>query len=485
MGEIISILRRSLAIQDFSVLLSHDLRTPLSPIQVISLIKAAKKTIENQIGEIHQEIKDAEDMSILNLDTQGKEVLNEEGLPIRDIREEVHGDEREERRAVAVEEMGEEETGKIYSMEEIDRMMDEAMEEEKQELEAQKSSSIPKAEETMEKSRRENGPRKDEGKDISEDHVDRKGKGKSLAVDDEGDKEITAIAGEGLSVGTVNGEELIAKLVDDSKQRYNPLDGTWIDDEEEDVPSDEEFEVSDDDENEEEEDEEEEDQYGRTRGYLVPPHIFQKSIPAPSKGVKFSSFEQPATPSFPVPSTLPSTNPPSTSTGLDIKNKPLPLKPALKQSTASPALRHSTLTFIPPGPNPSFATFSTTGTFSNPSSPDPSFSPMSSPNPSASAPLIRTEMNSREVMSASIVERQTKQDVRIPLVPKNSKINKLCHAFYHIPIPSFNSFCFLYVFYFPSGDRPLFCDRGVLLRMSGTAADGRIPSRKIPRLVER
>ena len=96
MGEIISILRRSLAIQDFSVLLSHDLRTPLSPIQVIALIKTAKKTIEDQIGEIHQEIKDAEDMSILNLDTQGKEVLNEEGLPIRDIREEVHGDEGEE-----------------------------------------------------------------------------------------------------------------------------------------------------------------------------------------------------------------------------------------------------------------------------------------------------------------------------------------------------------------------------------------------------
>src|SRR2546423_14381200 len=78
LGEIISILRRNLAIQDFSVLLSHDLRTPLSPIQVIALIKTAKKTIEDQIGEIHQEIKDAEDMSILNLDTQGKEVLNEE-----------------------------------------------------------------------------------------------------------------------------------------------------------------------------------------------------------------------------------------------------------------------------------------------------------------------------------------------------------------------------------------------------------------------
>ena len=93
MGEIIGILRRTLAIQDFSVLLSLDLRTPLSPTQVIDIIQNDKSTIDSQIKEIHQEISDAESLSILH--AGDKEVLNEEGLPIKDIREEIVDDEED------------------------------------------------------------------------------------------------------------------------------------------------------------------------------------------------------------------------------------------------------------------------------------------------------------------------------------------------------------------------------------------------------
>jgi len=418
---VIGILRRSLAIQDFSVLLSLDLRTPLSVLQVVGIIHNAKNTIESQIGEIHNEIQEAEGMSILSLGKEGKEVLNEEGLPIRDIQEAVEGEEEDgQRRVVSVEE---DQPLRTYTMEEIDRMMDEALLEEQAELEAQKNaSSIPKLEDSS-----DGISQKTKSNLASEDKENEKGTVK--------DKDFIAVAGEGLSVGTVNGDELLAKLVDDSKHRYNPLDGTWVEDE--DLPEDsDEGDDEEDDIEEDDEEEEEEDQYGRTRGYLVPPYIFQKSAQPPSKGVKFSSFEKPATPSFPPP-----TSAPATTSGIDIKDKPLPLKPALRNAPTSAP--------FPPSPNPSFATFST-GTFSGPSSPDPSFSPMSSPNPSASAPLIASSRQAAStVMATSIVEREPQQIVPIPLVPA---LYTSCTLFW-------------------SARR--------------ITANRRIPSRKIPRLLER
>ena len=100
-------------------------------------------------------------------------------------------------------------------------------------------------------------------------------------------------AGDGLEVGTVSGEELLAKLMDDSKKRYDPINDTWMDYEDELTGEDEDW----DDEEEEAGSEEEEDQYGRTRGSLVPPGLYKGATQV--KGVKFASFEQPATPSTP------------------------------------------------------------------------------------------------------------------------------------------------------------------------------------------
>jgi hypothetical protein len=236
--------------------LSLDLRTVLSPSQVIEIIRNAKGTIDSQIKEIHQEISDANAMSILS---QGdKEVLNEEGLPIKDIREDVFR-ENEGTRAV----LAEEETTKKYTMDEIYKMMDEAAAEERAELEAlqQKQNTVQQMKE----------------KEKEEIQVD-------------------ATAGQGLEVGQVSGEELLAKLVDDSKKRYNPIDDTWIEDEAElsgeDDYYNEEHSADYDDDEEEGEETEEEDQYGRTRGYFIPPGLYKGSTK--DKGVKFASFEKPA-----------------------------------------------------------------------------------------------------------------------------------------------------------------------------------------------
>ena len=217
--------------------------------QVIEVISSAKATLDSQIEEIKKEISDAE--GALAVLPTGKDMLNEEGLPIKDIREEVF-DEDEGNRAV----LAEERPAKVYTMEEIDRMMDEAMEEERAEMSAKENEAAQEAEEH------------------------------AIPEEEEGMKkeDVTAVAGEGLEVGKVSGEELIAKLVDDSKKRYNPMDGTWLEDE---------GEMDDTDDDSEDEDEEEEDQYGRTRGYLIPPNL-SKSI-TKEKGVKFASFEKPAT----------------------------------------------------------------------------------------------------------------------------------------------------------------------------------------------
>ena len=175
----------------------------------------------------------------------------------------------EERRRGVVGE--EEQPTRIFSMEEIDRMMDEAEVEEQAELGASQSKSLAQSE-----------------------------------SDDRTEGEVTAVAGEGLEVGQVSGEELLAKLVDDSKSRYNPIDGTWVEDEDE-ITEDTE-------EDEEEEEEEEEDQYGRTRGFLIPPNLSKGTTR--KKGVKFASFEKPATPSSGTPDK--------------------PVKSALKTSTHTP-----------------------------------------------------------------------------------------------------------------------------------------------------
>ena len=293
MGEIIGILRRTLPIQDFSVLLSLDFRTPLSPSQVIEIIRNAKSTIDNQIKEIHKEIAEAESLSIFQ--PGDKQVLNEEGLPIRDIREDVF-DEEDGRRAV----LAEEEPTRIFTMDEIDRMMDEA----EADLARRYISDHREAEEQAElQQQREKGS-------IEEGNEKKKEEGG-----------VTAVAGQGLEVGQVSGEELLAKLMDDNKNRYNPVDGTWAEDEGD-------MEGGNDDEDEEDEGE---DEYGRTRGFLVPPYLAKGSIQ--EKGVKFASFEKPATPSS---GTL---------------NKPV--KSALKKSTAAPSVSRSA---TKPSPTPTMST---------------------------------------------------------------------------------------------------------------------------------
>lgn len=258
MGEIVGILRRTLSIEDFSVLLDLDLRTPLSPLQVIGIIRNAKSKLESQIKEILNEISQAESLSILR--APDEEVLNEEGLPIKDIREDVFDDDEKQRpRAV----LAEEELVRKYTMEEIYRMMDEAMAEEQAEMQA----SQPKLRVEKEK---DNGV---------------------------GENSVTAAGGQGLEVGQVSGEELLAKLVNDHKNRYNPIDDTWVEDEDGDGATDpddnEDYEEYDD---EEDEGEDEEDQYGRTRGFLVPPQL-SKGVTR-ERSVKFASFEKPSTPSI-------------------------------------------------------------------------------------------------------------------------------------------------------------------------------------------
>lgn len=179
-------------------------------------------------------------MSLLRAGEQ--EVLNEEGLPIKEIKEDVSGDEETRRGVSVVDDVPE----RVYTMQEIDRMMDEAEAEEQAEREASRKLAV-------------------------ED------------VQDEEKGEVTAVAGEGLDVGEVNGEELVAKLMDESKKHYNPVEDMW--DEEGESGSDA---IS-----------EEEDEFGRTRGYLIPPNLakFAKQ----ERGVTFASFEKPATPSFNQP----------------------------------------------------------------------------------------------------------------------------------------------------------------------------------------
>ena len=227
----------------------------LSPSQVLEIVLTAKSRIITQIKEIQKEIADAKSLSVLNL--TDKEVVNEEGLPIKDIKEDVTND--EERRGVSFEE---EPPKKIYTMEEIDKMMDEAMSEEQAELE--------------QLNRKHNLPEKNKEETINQ-----------------RPKKAPIRAGDGLEVGTVSGEELLAKLMDDSKKRYDPINDTWMDNEDELTGEDEDW----DDEEEEAGSEEEEDQYGRTRGSLVPPGLYKGATQV--KGVKFASFDQPATPSTP------------------------------------------------------------------------------------------------------------------------------------------------------------------------------------------
>jgi hypothetical protein len=273
-----------------------------------------------QIKDIKNEISEAE--SALSVFPKEKDLLNEEGLPIKDIREDVF-DEQEGSRAV----LAEKQPAKMYTMEEIDRMMDEAMEEEHAELEFKTKETENKTPEEHDKLEKEDTP---------------------------------AIAPDGLSVGTVDGEELLARIVDDTKNRYNPVDGTWVEDEDDDDGYVDETDEDDYD----EDDEEEEDQYGRTRGFLIPPNL-SKPIPE-EKGVKFAAFEKPATPS-------------STSTGA-------PVKSALKKTTASASTPQA-----------------------------------SSLNPSA--PISSSHMPS--VMATTIVEREPKQDV--PTLSKTDlRIPRIC-----------------------------------------------------------
>jgi hypothetical protein len=231
-------------------------------------MRKATAKIDSQIKEIHKEISDAESLSILG--EGDKEVLNEEGLPIKDIREDV-GEEEEQTRAV----LAEDEPTQIFSMDEIDKMMEEAMEEERAELATLQPKSILKEEKLRQEKMKKEEMEQETGKT----------------------EHVTAVAGKGLEIGQVNGEELLAKLVDDSKKRYNPIHDTWMEDEDGDSYSDDDDVFQDDD-----EDEEEEDQYGRTRGYLIPPNLLPGM--KQERGVKFASFEKPTTPSS-GPSTLP------------------------------------------------------------------------------------------------------------------------------------------------------------------------------------
>jgi hypothetical protein len=260
----------------------------LSPGQVIDIIRSAKTTLLSQIKDIKSEISDAE--TTLSVLPSGTDVLNEEGLPIRDIREDVF-DEQEGNRAV----LSEEQPTKVYTMEEIDRMMDAAMEEEETELGSKESVDVQKTDESAR-----------EGLDAQVENVQKeelpeprqKDKAEPVQQVSQENERVTKLAPDGLSVGYVNGEELIAKLVDDSKKRYNPMDDTWL--EESDHEETDNYSEGDDDDDEEEE---EEDQYGRTRGYLIPPNLSRPASTNPpnpivkEKAVKFASFEKPATPS--------------------------------------------------------------------------------------------------------------------------------------------------------------------------------------------
>jgi len=272
------------------VLLSRNLQTPLSTKQVIGILQTAKAKAESEIREIQNEIKSAEQLSVFG--GWDKEVLNEEGLPIREIQEKIE-DEDEERRGVP---QVDEVPKKIYTMQEIDRMMDEAMAEEEAELKASKLNVKEKAKLNSDKK----GPMK-------------------------------AVAGEGLEVGQVSGEELLAKIVDDSKNRYNPVDGTWIEDEEdedEDYRRDEDDEDYEDEEGQEEEDEDE-DRYGRTRGFLIPPHLLKGA--AQERSVKFTSFEKPPNPSI-------------SSSAKPLKSALKKREPFLPSKEASPKLAPSSTT---------------------------------------------------------------------------------------------------------------------------------------------
>ena len=275
----------------------------MSTSRVIDLMRKATADIGSQITEVRKEISEAETLSILR--ASDKEVLNEDGLPIKDIREDV-GDEEERTRAV----LAEDEPTKIFSMDEIDKMMDEAMEEEKAELAKLQPKSILKEEKMRQDKMKEER--------IMEEKNER-WKGKV--------EPIVAVAGEGLEVGQVNGEELLAKLVDDSKKRYNPIDGTWIEDDDVEGYSDVEYELQDDD-----DDEEEEDQYGRTRGYLIPPSL-SRGVKQ-ERGVKFASFEKPATPSS-GPSALPGKSALKKTNAAPIPNTPSPAVPHTSTRTTS------------------------------------------------------------------------------------------------------------------------------------------------------
>ena len=262
LGDIVSILRQSLSVNDFPVLLTLDLRTPLSPKQVIQILQKAKTTVDSEIKQLEEEIAEAESMSLLRAGEQ--EILNEEGLPIKEIKEDVLGDEEPRRGVSVVDEIPE----RIYTMEEIDRMMDEAEAEERREFQISRKVAVEDFEDEDEK------------------------------------RQVTAVAGDGLDVGQVNGEELIAKLMDESKKHYNPVEDIWDNDGDSGSQG-----IS---EGEDDEDEEEEDEFGRTRGYLIPPNL--SKFAKQGRGVKFAAFEQPAAPSF---------NPPDR-----------PVKSALKKSSA-------------------------------------------------------------------------------------------------------------------------------------------------------
>jgi hypothetical protein len=177
-------------------------------------------------------------------------------------------------------------------MEEIDRMMDEAEIEEQAELVASQRK-LPVQ------------PESDDRKE---------------------EKAIAVAAGEGLEVGHVSGEELLAKLVDDSKNRYNPIDGTWVEDEDDTEDTEEEDYDGDDDEDDDEEEEEDEDKYGRTRGFLIPPNLSKGMTQ--EKGVKFASFEKPATSSTAIPD-----KPVKSALKKSIHTPPVPPSPAVPVSS--------------------------------------------------------------------------------------------------------------------------------------------------------
>ena len=250
LGDIVGILRRSLSVNDFPILLTLDLRTTLSPKQVIDMLQKAKTKVDSQIKELEDEIAKAESMSLLRAGEP--EVLNEEGLPIKEIKEDVLGDEEPRRGVSVVDEVPE----RIYTMEEIDKMMDEAEAEEQVELQTSRKVSVGDVE------------------------------------DEDGNTHVTAVAGDGLDVGQVNGEELVAKLMDEDKKHYNSVEDIRYTDGDSGSQA-----FSEEEEDDQEEEEEEEDEFGRTRGYLIPPNL-SKFAAKQDRSVKFAAFEQPATPSI-------------------------------------------------------------------------------------------------------------------------------------------------------------------------------------------